>query len=439
MGCRGDWTLAKKDKTHSLKNWRNRIVGEGEEAPDQLLANPANWRIHPKAQQDALNDTLGDIGWIQRIIVNQRTGHVIDGHLRIALAMRNNEPTVPVAYVDLDEREEALALATIDPIAAMAVADKEKLDELLHDVQTGSQAIQEMLAELAVDSGLDYSKPEAAEDPGAQVDRAEELRERWQTERGQLWEIPSKATGGRYHRLLCGDSTSAEDVARLMGGERAEMVCTDPPYGVAVGDKNKFLNSIAPSNRVEENLANDTLDEAALAALLDAAFDVAASHCCPGAAWYVAAPPGPLHLVFGLALKERGIWRQTIIWVKNNATFALLGTDYHWRAEPIFYGWLPNSSHRFYGGRKQDTVWTIDRPVRSPEHPTMKPVALVARTIENSSRPGEVVLDMFLGSGTTVVAAEQLGRVCYGMEIEPKYVAVTLERMTGMGLKPRLT
>ena len=136
------------------KGWRNRIVGTGEEAPDQLLANPANWRIHPKPQQDALGDALDDIGWIQQVVVNRQSGHLIDGHLRVSLAMRNNEPTVPVLYVDLDPREEALALATLDPIAAMAAADKEQLDALLREVDTGSAALQEMLAGLAAEAGI---------------------------------------------------------------------------------------------------------------------------------------------------------------------------------------------------------------------------------------------------------------------------------------------
>ena len=136
------------------KGWRNRIVGTGEEAPDQLLANPANWRIHPKPQQDALGDALDDIGWIQQVVVNRQSGHLIDGHLRVSLAMRNNEPTVPVLYVDLDEREEALALATLDPIAAMAAADKQKLDELLREVDTGSAALQEVLSQLGADAGI---------------------------------------------------------------------------------------------------------------------------------------------------------------------------------------------------------------------------------------------------------------------------------------------
>ncbi|MEX1171684.1 MAG: hypothetical protein WEG56_03620, partial [Chloroflexota bacterium] len=111
--------------------WRNRIVGSGDEAPDQLLANPANWRIHPKAQQAALAGALDTVGWVQQVMVNRRTGFVVDGHARVALAISRNEPSVPVLYVDLDPEEEALVLATLDPIGAMAQRDTAKLDELL--------------------------------------------------------------------------------------------------------------------------------------------------------------------------------------------------------------------------------------------------------------------------------------------------------------------
>ena len=212
------------------------------------------------------------------------------------------------------------------------------------------------------------------------------------------------------------------------------MIWTDPPYGVAIGDKNKFLNSIARSNRVEENLENDTLDEPALMEMLRGAFKNAAAHCLAGGAWYVAAPAGPLHVLFGLALKELDIWHQTIQWVKTNATFAPLGVEYHWRAEPIFYGWLPGAAHRYYGGRQQDTVWEIDRPQASPDHPTMKPIELVQRAVENNSKCNDIVLDMFLGSGTTLIAAHRTGRCCYGCELAPKYADVILRRAEAEGL-----
>jgi hypothetical protein len=134
--------------------WRSRIVGHGEEAPDQLLANPANWRIHPKPQQDALAGVLDQVGWVQDVIVNRVTGHVIDGHLRVSLAIGRREPSVPVVYVELEPAEEALILATIDPLAAMAATDREQLAVLLEDVSTGDAALQAMLDSLAQDAGF---------------------------------------------------------------------------------------------------------------------------------------------------------------------------------------------------------------------------------------------------------------------------------------------
>ena len=121
--------------------WRNRIVGQGDEAPDQLLANPRNWRVHPMAQREALAAVLDEVGWVQRVIVNKTTQHVVDGHLRVALALSRDEPTIPVNYVELDVREESLVLAALDPIAAMATTDKDKLRELLEQAQITDEAI----------------------------------------------------------------------------------------------------------------------------------------------------------------------------------------------------------------------------------------------------------------------------------------------------------
>lgn len=134
--------------------WRSRIVGHGEEPPDQLLANPRNWRVHPKAQQDALAGVLDQVGWVQDVIVNRQTNHVIDGHARVGLAISRNEPSVPVVYVDLSEDEEALILATLDPLSAMAATDREQLDGLLSSVSTGDAAVQAMLDQLAQDAGI---------------------------------------------------------------------------------------------------------------------------------------------------------------------------------------------------------------------------------------------------------------------------------------------
>lgn len=414
-------------KTKQAAPWQNRIVGYGEEAPDQLLANPQNWRIHPTPQQDQLGGVLKTVGVVQNIIVNRRTGFLVDGHLRVQLALRTNQPSIPVTYVDLDESEEALILATLDPLAALAATDQEQLDALLASVSTDDANVQALLDSL---SGADAITPGLTDPDDVPPVPAEPI-----TKPGDLWLLGK-------HRLLCGDSTVVTDVERLMAGERADMVFTDPPYGVSVGDKNKWLNTVsgssknghlvgsAPksSNRVTSNLENDTIDETALLQLLRDSFSLAATYCTAGASWYVAAPAGPLHLLWGQALNELGIFRQTIQWVKNNSTFSPMGVCYHWQAEPIFFGWLPNGAHRWFGDRTQTTVWEIDRPQKSPEHPTMKPVELVTKALQNSCDPGGIVLDMFLGSGTSIIAAEQTGRDCYGLELDPHYCDVIVQR-----------
>ncbi len=142
-------------------HWQSRIVGEGEESPDQLLANPRNWRIHPQSQQQALARLLDKVGWVQRIIVNQRTGHVVDGHLRVAMAISRNEPTVPVQYVDLSEDEEALVLASLDWSAGLAVPDTEMLGEILASIEM--DGVDELLADIAADFDLDLENVEFRE------------------------------------------------------------------------------------------------------------------------------------------------------------------------------------------------------------------------------------------------------------------------------------
>lgn len=197
---------------------------------------------------------------MQDVIVNKRTGRLVDGHLRCQLAARNGDNTIPVVYVDLDEAEESLVLASIDPIASMATTDRIKLDELMRQVQSDNAQVQQMMVDIAEKEGLEFGKKDPA-DAEPQIDRAAELNEKWQVKSGDLWQIGE-------HRLLCGDSTKREDVERVMQSDKIELVWTDPPYGVAVGDKNKFLNSIALGNRVEENLENDTLDETGLVDML---------------------------------------------------------------------------------------------------------------------------------------------------------------------------
>jgi len=212
-----------------VTTWLNRIVGHGEEAPDQLLANPGNWRTHPKAQQAALAGAISDIGFIRSVTVNQTTGHVVDGHLRVALALRNGEATIPVEYVEMTEAEEAEALVTLDPIAAMAAADKAQLDALLRDVQTGDAAVQAMLAELAAKSGLDWGNP-LSENAG-EIQARQTLAERfivppfsvldarqgyWQKRKSAWIALGIQSELGRGENAL-GEADSRKGLARCYG------------------------------------------------------------------------------------------------------------------------------------------------------------------------------------------------------------------------------
>lgn len=234
------------------------------------------------------------------------------------------------------------------------------------------------------------------------------------SKRGDLWLLGE-------HRVLCGDATSAEDVARVMGGEKASCMWTDPPYGVSYVGKTKDALTIQ----------NDGADD--LPAFLHDTFATVSAALRPGAAIYIARPAGALSVVFGVAFVGNG-WRlhEELQWVKDS--MVLGHSDYHLKHETIMYGYAPGEGRfgrggkGWYGDDSQVSVFEVDRPKASPDHPTGKPVELVSVMLRNSTAGSDVVYDPFLGSGTTLIACEQLGRKCYGLEIEPKYVDVILRR-----------
>lgn len=236
---------------------------------------------------------------------------------------------------------------------------------------------------------------------------------------GDLFEL------GR-HRLLVGDATREADVRRLLGGASVDLLLADPPYGVGYTGKTRRALTIA----------NDDLGEEGTRRLVAEALRAAPLR--PGGAFYVFAPGGALHLAFLLALRDAGLAvRETIIWVKDH--FVLGHADYHARHEAILYGWRGGGAHHFVADRTQDTIWEYPRPARNTDHPTTKPAALIERAIQNDYRPGETVYDPFVGSGTTLVAAEIAGRRAFAMEIDPAYAQVALERWATLtGRRPAL-
>lgn len=221
------------------------------------------------------------------------------------------------------------------------------------------------------------------------------------------------------HRLVCGDSRDALVWAKLLpNGERLQMVWTDPPYGVSYVGKTEDALTIQ----------NDSMKPAELEQFLRDALGIAAAHTAPGGAWYVAAPPGPSLLHFAKILTDLGIWRQLLAWVKDQ--FVMGRSDFHYRHEDIFYGWVPGAAHYFIDDRTQDSVLEFARPKRSKEHPTMKPVELVAYCIGNSSKRGWIVGEPFGGSGTTLIACAQTGRIARLIELDPRYCDVIRRRWT---------
>lgn len=245
--------------------------------------------------------------------------------------------------------------------------------------------------------------------------------------KGDIWRLGE-------HRLMCGDSTDEAAIKRLMDGDKADMVFTDPPYGVSIGDKNAALNSIQKAGRCCMNIENDTLSADELYPILVKAMTNARLSCKEDACYFVTSPQGGELGLMMMMMKDAGLpVRHMLIWEKNSATFSLGRLDYDYQHEPIFYTWT-KKHHNYRKGQYRTTIWKYDKPRKCDLHPTMKPVELVANCLNDATKAGDIVLDVFGGSGTTMVACEQLGRRARLMELDPHYCDVILarwEKLTG--------
>lgn len=230
------------------------------------------------------------------------------------------------------------------------------------------------------------------------------------------------------HRLKCGDASVISDVRDAVGGAEANLVLTDPPYGVSYADKNRFLNAIGRPNCVEKPIRNDheSLDDLTefWQLVMENAYQVTTNR----AAYYWFACQGGDQMMMMMMSIGRANWkvRHELIWVKN--CHVLGRCDYHYKHEPILYGWKQDGVHDWYGDSSQMSTLEYPKPHRSELHPTMKPIELLERLIQNSTKPDGLVLDLFLGSGSTIIASEKTGRRCFGMEIDSHYCDVILER-----------
>jgi len=384
---------------------RDRIIDFRRVPGSSLIPNPKNWRTHPPEQADALRGILAQVGYADALIARETPDGLmlIDGHLR---AETTPDEHVPVLVTDLTEAEADTLLACLDPLAAMAGADAVKLSELTATLDIDSAALNEMLDKLKLEHvpEVEVTEDEVPEPPADPV-----------TKPGDLWILGE-------HRLLCGDSTKAEDVARLMDGEKAFLMITDPPYGVnldqswrdkALGDK-----AMGPGNA--SVVAND-----------DRADWTEAWELFEGDVAYVW-HAGRFSDVVMQSLRSASFEIcQQLIW--NKSVMVMGRSDYHFKHEPCWYAVRKGKTHRWTGDRKKTTVidaappnhiMSSSKEEKTP-HPTQKPVECMSYMMQNHN--GDVY-DPFLGSGTTLIAAEQLGRKCYGMEISPQYCDVIIER-----------
>lgn len=369
---------------------------------EELNPYENNAKLHPKEQIDQIVRSMEEFGNNDPIAIDENNV-IIEGHGRLLALKQMGEKEVPVIRLKhlTDEQKRAYILA--------------------HNQLTLNTGFDEeiLAAELESIVGVDMA------DFGFDLDVVDVVEELTDVEEDSDFDVtppkePKSKPGDLYqlgnHRLLCGDSTSLDDVAKLMGGEQADMLLTDPPYNVAY------------EGATEDKLTiqNDDMEDEDFRQFLRDVYTSADSVMKPGASFYIWHADSEGYNFRGAAHDVGWIIRQCLIWNKN--TLVLGRQDYHWKHEPCLYGWKDGASHNWYGNRKQTTVMDFDKPTRNGEHPTMKPIPLFAYQMEMSSKKGDNVLDLFGGSGTTMIAAEQLGRNAYLMELDPRYVDVIVNR-----------
>lgn len=369
------------------------------------LANIKPYPKNPRINDDAVDfvaNSIKEFGFRSPIVVD-KDGVVIAGHTRLKAAKKLGLKDAPVIVAsDLSDEQ----------VRALRLADNKTAEVSEWDLDLLDQEIAEIADLDMADFGFDgveldeelNSSTEAVDDDFEEPEDIEPT-----AKRGQVYRLGNQL-------LMCGDSTNENDVKKLMGGEQADLLITDPPYNVA------YEGKTAEKLKIE----NDSMDSNSFYDFLHAAFTSAVNNMKPGAAFYIWYASSSVS-EFCAAAKDAGLLvKQELIWNKN--VMVLGRQDYQWKHEPCLYGWKDGGSHHWYSDRKQTTVLDFDKPVASHLHPTMKPIPLFDYQIKNSSKPGDRVLDIFGGSGTTLMACQQNGRKSYTMEYDPHYVDVIIKR-----------
>lgn len=418
-----------------------------------LKPAPYNPRDINDEALDGLESSLTRFGIVEPIIWNQKTGFIVGGHQRLKVLQKQGIKSTSVVVVDLDETEEKALNVTLNNRSIQGDWTTE-LADIIEELK-GSLSNSELL-DLHIDKleaeipDFEIENLEPERDPDAVPETPEEPI----SKPGQIYALGP-------HRLMCGDATNPAHYSLLFGEKKADLIFSDPPYNVAYTGSSGLT------------IKNDNLTEEEFIKFLNSSFKNMVAYLKPGSGVYIAHSDTGGTL-FRNAFVEAGLeLKQCLIWVKNQ--FVIGRQDYQWRHEPILYGWKAGEAHRWYGERKQSTViedkellhvskekdgfqlhindgieghtlkvpkyeiidstseefttvWRFAKPLKNTDHPTMKPVSLIQRAIRNSSKIGDIVLDPFLGSGSTLIASEQLKRICYGFELDPKYCDVIIKR-----------
>jgi site-specific DNA-methyltransferase (adenine-specific) len=402
----------------------NKVKGLRTITPDEFLALNFNTLKDRNRNVKKLINSIKKSGWSYPVFVWQ--DFVIDGAGRkVAVQNLKKEgyelPEIPVVDIEAKNLKEAKQKA-LEVSSQYGEITKESFIEFTEDLELDFDTFE-----------LKGITPDLLIEPEERDDEVPELPEEPQSKLGDLYELGE-------HRVLCGDSTKIEDVERLMDRKKADMVLTDPPYNVDYEGGTGL------------KIENDSMEDGAFLSFLKDAFKQMHKHMKQGGAFYIWHADSEGYN-FRRACKEEGLEiKQCIIWNKN--ALVMGRQDYQWKHEPCLYGWKEGSSHTWYGDRNKTTVHKVpeddekavkwfrkqlakqqntsvleyNKPLKNGEHPTMKPVELLQKQVVNSSKQEDIVLDTFLGSGSTLIAAEKTGRICYGMELDPKYVDVIVQR-----------
>lgn len=374
---------------------------------NELKPYERNARTHSKEQVDQIVKSIQEYGFTNPLLIDEKN-NIIAGHGRLEASKKLNYIEVPCivlkglteaqkrAYIIADNKM-ALNAGWNDELLKLELEDLKALD---FDLELTGFTTDELNDLLKSDEDIEIIEDEAPEPPKEPKSKL-----------GDVYQLGN-------HRLMCGDSTKIEDVEKLMNGNKADLFLTDPPYNVNYTDRHS----------TERKIMNDAFDsdEECGKELWLPAFKNARESCEDCCSVYCFMPQGGTHMMMMMMMTAGWQVKHELIWEKQS--IVLNRADYNYQHEPILYGW--NKNHKFYGkGQfKNTSIWKFDRPTKSKEHPTMKPIALLSEILLNATKQNDKVIDLFGGSGSTLIACEQLNRNCYMMELDPKYVDVIIER-----------